>query len=151
MGHDPELAPHVEAPHHVGVGATVRRLVGDRAVVLAVEEALDVEGHQLAAIGDVVEAIAFDGRGRAHSLQREVEGLFELGVGRLPEERAVGGAKRHQHAAIVGDRGVARLRVVGADEDLAAGHHRTAVGVGPQLGDPADVLAGARIPAQRQR
>ena len=35
---------------------------------------------------------------------------------------------------------VARLLVVGADEDLAAGDDRAAVGLGAEVGDPLDVL-----------
>ena len=44
----------------------------ERAVVLLVEEALDVDADHLGAVRDVVEPVALDDRGRADALERPV-------------------------------------------------------------------------------
>src|SRR5204863_6880870 len=80
---------------------------------------------------------------------------FQLLVGLLPEELAGLLVKAHADAEV--DRlflavllddvlGVARLAVVGADVDLAAGDDRAAVRLRTEIGFPEDVLALFDVP-----
>ena len=69
----------------------------------------------------------------------------------LPEKPAVAFAEGQQAAQIdirLGPGQVAAA-VVGADENLTAGHDRPAVGLAAQIGDPFDVAAGPRQPDAR--
>ena len=86
----------------VGVVLAGELLVGDRPVVLAVAEAVDVQAPDHAAVAGVVDVGALDERRRGDALIRPVVGAArrQLLVGLLPEELAVRFAERHQHAAI---------------------------------------------------
>ena len=91
MGEDVQFGDHVEFPDQIRVGGCGGGLVGDGAVVLAVAEALGVEAYDFGAVGDIVEAVAFDIRGGADALLRPVVDAAgrQLGMGDLPEESAV--------------------------------------------------------------
>ncbi len=78
-------------------------------------------------------------------------GVGELVVDDLPEELAVGLVEAHHHALVARDVRVARLVVVGADEDAAAGHDGAAVGRAAELGLPLDVLLLLLFDAPRIR
>jgi enoyl-CoA hydratase/carnithine racemase len=127
-------------------------LVRHRPVVLAVAKALDVDGHDDAAVRRVVERLShYQGRGR-HSLERPVVGpaRLELRMRLLPQELAVGLAERHQHAAVPGLGRIAQQFVVRPDEDHAPGDDGVAVALGTQFRDPLDVDARIDIPFRRQ-
>ena len=91
VGEDIQLGDHVESPDKIRVGGRGGGFVGDRAVVLAVAEAFGVEAQDFGAIGDIVEAVAGDVRSGADALLRPVVDAAgrQLGMGDLPEERAV--------------------------------------------------------------
>jgi hypothetical protein len=57
-----DLFHHVVLPDDISVQLTGQLLVLERTVVLVVAEALGVEANNLAAIGDVIEPVAFDKR-----------------------------------------------------------------------------------------
>src|SRR5262249_13456537 len=83
----------------------------------------DAGGGAVALVGPVV-------AGAGHQL---------VGDG-LPEDRAVGLGEAHDDPLVALDRRVAGPVVVGADEDLAPGEGRPAVGLGAQGDPPLDVL-----------
>src|SRR5579864_7480870 len=91
--------------------------------------AAGVGANQLVAVVHVVDAVPLDGGGGGDADLGEVVlvGVGQLVVDRLPEELAVRLAEAHQDALVVLDLRVARLVVVGADVDLAAGDDRAAV------------------------
>ena len=135
MREDVQFLDHVVFPDDVGVGRVLVLLGLDPLV--AVGEAVDVGADDLAAVADVVDAVALDGGRRADALLRPVVDLAagQLVVDRLPEELAGLLVEAHQDALVDGSSPclvdvalVARLLVVGADEDLAAGDDRPAVG-----------------------
>ena len=115
----PQFANHVEFPDDVGGPAF----------------ALRAGTNQFATIVHVIKPLAFDDGRRADSLVRPIVDTAggELVVNRLPEEFAVRFTEAHQHALVAGDLGVARIVVVGADEDLAIGHDRTAIGLRAEI------------------
>src|SRR5205814_9545028 len=84
----------------------------------------------------------------ADALQRPIDDPpgRQLVVHRLPEEIAGFLVEANEDALVAFDRGVARVLVVGADKDLAAGDDRPAVGAGTQLLDPFDVLLFFNVP-----
>ena len=115
--------------------------------VLAVAEALRVEGPELALGGDIEQPVAFDvGRTRRRRQQELAQAALHARRHVLPEERAVRGAEGHQHAALVPKRGVHLPGVVGPHVDRIAGHDGTAEGVVAQLDAPDDVPSGGRVP-----
>ena len=124
-----DLFHHVKLPDDVGVVLTFQLLVGERAVVLPVAEALRVERNQLGAVGNIIESVAFDERRRADSLIGPVVDATrsELVRNCLPEEFSIRFAERHQDAFVARDLGIAQAFVVRADVDLAAGDDRIAV------------------------
>jgi hypothetical protein len=67
---------------------------------------------------------------------------FHARHGELPEEFAGGLVEAHDESAagLLQSRRVAEAGVVGADENLAAGDGRVAVGLASELGDPLDIL-----------
>src|SRR5262249_6538655 len=71
---------------------------------------------------------------------------WELVVDRLPEELAGLFVEAHHDTLVALDFRVARVVVVGADKDLAAGDGRPAVGLRAQLDRPADVRALVGVP-----
>src|SRR5262249_54578489 len=104
----------------------------------------------LAAVADVVDPFAFDDGTGADALPGPVlnaADLAQLVVHGLPEELAVGLVEAHDDALVdrllavlIDVARVARGLVVGADEHLAIGDGRAAVGLVAQLGRPLDVL-----------
>src|SRR5207247_98126 len=98
------------------------------------------------AIADVPDPLALDRRRRADALFGPVHDPAgrQLVVDELPEELAVRLAEAHDDALVAAYLLVARAVVVGADEDLAAGDGRPAVGLAAQVGRPEDVLLLAR-------
>ena len=147
-----DLLHHVERPDRVGILRPGELLVGDRPVVLAVAEAVDVEAPDHAAIADVVEVRALDERRRGDALERPVVGAarLELRVRLLPHELAVGLAERHQHAAVARLLRIAQRFVVRAEKDHAAGDDRVAVALRAERRDPFHVLLGLDVPLGRQ-
>ena len=113
-----DLFHHVEHPDDVHVGLAGELLVLVRTVVLAVMEALNVGGNDLAAIRREIRDAA-DHRGRAgDALIRPVVGAArrQLLERRLPHELAAVFVERHQHAAIadgLGELGVERGYILG--------------------------------------
>ena len=85
-----DLLHHVERPDHVGVVRAGQLLVGDRAVVLAVAEAVDVEAPDHAAVARCNRGGALDQRRGGDALVRPVVGAArrQLLVRLLPEELA---------------------------------------------------------------
>ena len=129
------------------LGSHVAPFVLKRAVV-AVGLTVKVEADDLEAVGHRVDAVAFDGRRRAHADLGPIEIDVVASRARnhqLPAEAAVVFVQAEQHAAIALVARIAGLGVVGADEHPAAGNHRRSVGIGSQRSRPFDVLAGFRI------
>ena len=99
-----------------------------RTVVLAVAKTLGIEAHDLAAIGDDPQPLAFDQRRAADALVGIVQGPTggKLFAGKLPVELAVALAEAEQTAQV-------HLRrvafeparpVIGGTEDFAVGDDR---------------------------
>ncbi len=151
VGEHVRLPHHVELPDHVAVDLVLVLLGGDP-VVLAVPEALGVEADDVRLVRGVVEALALDeGRGADALLRPVVDPAGgELVGDHLPEELAVAGPEGHDHALVALQLRVAHGLVVGADEDLAVGHHRTRVGLGAGGLGPLDVHAGLHVPLRGQ-
>lgn len=103
-----------------------------------------VEAHDFAAVVDEIDEAAgnSDGRGDAAFGPVEVGVFFALGDDELPEECAGLFVEAHEDAAVALFARVARVAVVGADVDAAAGNDRCGVGFGAELRGPLDVLAG---------
>ena len=131
-GKTPSSFDHVEPPDDVGVGLVLVLLVLD--ALVAVGQAVGVDADDLAAVADVVEAVALDDRAwsrcprRGQSLTRPAGSLSWTACQRnLPSA-----SSKHMRTPLspldraCGSRG---LLVVGADEDLAAGDDRPAVGL----------------------
>ena len=115
----------VERAGGEGIGAGgghVAAFVGERAVV-AVGEAEGIETGDLAAIGDDVDAVSFDGGWGGDAAFGPVEvGVFvAFGDDELPEEMAVRGVEGEEDPAVAGVFRVARVLVVSADEETAVG------------------------------
>ena len=110
--------------------------------------AIGVAADHFAAIADVVETVAFDKGAGADALARPVMHLpgRQLVMNDLPQELSRGFFEAHQNALVSLDLGVARVVVVGANEDLAAGDDRPAVGLGAKFCGPLDVLAAGHLP-----
>src|SRR5437667_2636885 len=117
MREDVQVPDHIETPDKVGT-ERIGVLFVLHAVVLAVQEAIDVSADQLAAVADIVEAVAFYKGTGANTFFRPVVDAAggELVVHGLPEELAGGLVKAHDDALVPLDGGVARLLVVGAHE-----------------------------------
>src|ERR1035438_1517865 len=118
-----ELLDHVELPDDLGIALAV---------------AVRVQADEFAAVRYVVQAVGLhQGRGAGADIGpvlRRAGRQFRVGV--LPEERAVGFAEAHQHAAVAGFGGVARRFVVGADVDLPARYDGVAIGLRAQFRHP---------------
>src|SRR5712692_5789170 len=106
-----------------------------------------VEAHHFAAIVDQINAVALDGdrRGDAGLGPVEVGILLALGHGQLPEEAPVFFVETHEHTAVALVPRVARLAVVGADEDTAAGDDGCGMRLAPESRAPLDIFAGLRV------
>src|SRR6266446_6536919 len=106
-----------------------------------------VEAHRFAAIVDQINAVALDGDGRSDAGLGPVEVgvLLALGHGQLPAEAPVFFVETHEHAAVALVPRVARLAVVGADEDTAAGDDGRGMRLGPESRAPLDIFAGLRV------
>ena len=160
VGAHVQLLDHVVAPDDVAVGRALVEFVGD-ADVLAGAQAVDRHALHHAAVGDDVDAVSLDGRRAAQALLGPVVDAAggELVVDVLPEELAGGLVEAHEDAHVdrlgLAVRGllrvarIARVLVVGADEDLAVGDDRAAVGARADAGDPLDVLLGFDVPVGR--
>ncbi len=133
-----QLVDHVERPDDVGVFLLVVLLVLHRAVVFAVEHALDVDANQLAAIAHVIRTVADHARGRADALLGPVVHLpgGQLVVRGLPEELAGLSVEAEHHALVAFDLRAELTAVVRADEDAPAGDDRVAVCLGPERRAP---------------
>ena len=142
---DAELLDHVEPPDDVAIGLAFVFLVLERPDV-ACRQSLGGGADHLAAIGDEPNPIALDDRRGGDALFGPVvdPARLQLVANDLPEKTAVGLAEAHQNALVALDVLVARPIVVGANEDLAAGDGRPAVGLAAQVGRPEDVLFLAR-------
>jgi hypothetical protein len=143
------LLHHVELPDDVAVVRALVLLVGERAVVLAVEEALDVEGEDLAAVRGVVENVLLDERRGADALVGPIvhAAREELVRDHLPEERTVRLVEGEENTLVAGDLLVVERLVVGSDEDLPRRHHRVSVRLRAEPHHPLDVLLGVDVPA----
>src|SRR5207244_3275845 len=126
------------------------------AVVLAVEKSFRIRTDKLAAIVDVIKAVALHRGRRTDTLLGPVIDAAggELIVDRLPQEFAIRLAEAHDDAFIqrlvpglVDVAGIARLLVIGADKDLAAGNDRSAVSLRAQIDAPLDIFLAARLDA----
>ena len=131
-----EVLDHVKFPNDVGVGLVLvlRVLSAD----VAAGEPVDAGADDGAAVRAIVNAIAVDDRRRAQSLTRPIMDLTgrELVVNCLPEECPCFFVEAHQNALVDGRSHrligggfaaiafIARVFVVGAAEDLAAGDRR---------------------------
>ena len=149
VGEDVQLRDHVEGPHDVRVEFVAVLLVLD--AVVAIREAVDVDGDELCPVGDVVGEVAFDVGRRADALKRPVvhSSGGELVVRGLPEKFAVALSEGDQDALVADDAGSALTLVVRADEDLAVVDDRAGVGLGTELLLPLDVPAGQDVPVRR--
>ena len=114
----------------------------------AVTIAVRVETRHFAAVGDVVQPIAFHQRRRAHPLERPVQRAprGQLRVSLLPQEFAVRFAEAHQHTAVARLLRIAHQFVVRPGVNLPARHHRIAVALRTELRHPLHVLLGLQIP-----
>ena len=145
-----ELFHHVELPHNIGVLRSRQLFVLKRPVVLVVAKAFRVEANHFTAIVDVPETIAFHQRRGCHSLVGPIVHASgsELFAGVLPEETAPSDSLNAiRTPRSPGCFGITQAFVVGADEDLAARHHRIAVRLRTKRRHPRDVLLRFNIPA----
>ena len=118
-----------------------------KGALIAVGLAFDVEADDLAAIGNDVAAVAFDGRRGADADVFPVADLTgaELGDDELPEEFAGLFVEAHEHATVARLFGIAGALVIGADVDAATSDNGSAVGLRAEFSDPAHALGGLGI------
>ena len=134
-----------------GVRRAMPRLVLERPVV-AVRHAFHIETHHRVAVGDVIHALAFHGRGRRHPLLGPVEifVLMPLWHDELPEHLPVLFIEAKQHAAVAHLRRVARRAVVRAEVNAPARDDRRGMGMGPQRHAPLHIAARLQVEGIRQ-
>ena len=157
MGEYAEFLAHIINPEDIrmfiaeddgfhGIGGHVFRLVLEYSVV-AVGHAIHVEADDFTAVGDDISLIAGDGGRGAEADEFPVADLAgtELRDDQLPEEIAGFLIEAQQVPTVAGLAGIARRFVIRADEDLAVGDDRVAVGLGAELGGPEDVFRTGEI------
>ena len=131
-----------------------RSALVDERTVVAIGHAVGVHAEHVATIGHQVDAIALDGgRGtnaQVHLVEIGAAAAFaQLGHRQLPNPFARGLVEAQQQTAAGGP--VARIvqgGVVGADEDLAVGHHGAGIVLRAQFGHPANIEGRADIDAR---
>ncbi len=158
----PRARHHVEHPEDVGVERTrfeggfsredqMLRLVPVGTVV-AVGHPVEVETNDLAAVREHINAVPLDRgrRGHAHVGPVQKNVLDHLGDHQLPGQLTGGGVETHQDAPIPLVFRVAGTVIVGPDQNAAARHDRTRIGVRSQSGGPEDVLSRGGVHLRRK-
>ena len=115
--------------------------------VIAVGQAFGVQADDFAPAGDEINAIAFDaGRGEQAKTFPVVHfARGEFGDDQLPEEHAGLFVEAKQDAAVALMLWIARVLIVRADEDLAAGDDDVAVGLRAEAGHPLHIFGGRHV------
>jgi hypothetical protein len=158
---DAEFFVHVVNPEDVRIGVAGGDRGGVFAVfverghegvfflhaLVAIAEAFHIHADDLAAVAGDVGFVADDGGAGADAEVFPVVDLAgaHLRGDELPFELAGVFIEDHDDAAVAGVLVVTGGFVVRADIDLAVGDHRSAVGLGAELGHPEAVLGGAHV------
>ena len=104
MGEHIQLIHHIQLPDDIEIGFPGIFLILVGPVILSVEEALGIDAHHLAAIGDIPHPVPFHITGRTNPLQRPVihdaGGQFEMRC--LPEKFSVAFPEHQDVAAVAG-------------------------------------------------
>jgi hypothetical protein len=137
-----------------GVGAARRQVSAFVAEwpIVSVRHSACIETEHHSAVIHKIDAVLFDGRGRADAALRPVIILVFLPLGhdQLPEQLAAPFVETHQHATVALIFRVARLAIVRADVNPSARDHRSRMRVSPEPCRPPDVTPGLRIKGVRQ-
>ena len=108
---------------------------------------MQIQAEHFAAARHHIDSVAFHTRRGQQTQVFPIVDLAggELRHGELPQQRAVAFAQRVQDGFIVLKAGIAGTGVVGSDKQNPLCHHRIAVGLRAQLGDPLHIFGGREI------